>query len=75
LQQTFATPEPASHRHEYRAHRCGERCCRNDRFYIATEGWLFLAVIDFFSRQVIGWSLRSDMTQELVIDARWMSIG
>jgi len=34
-----------------------------DITYIATdEGWLFLAVvIDLFSRQVVGWSLRQDM--------------
>jgi transposase InsO family protein len=33
--------------------------------YIATdEGWLFLAVvIDLFSRQMVGWSLREDMRQ------------
>jgi transposase InsO family protein len=39
--------------------------------YIATdESWLFLAmVIDLFSRQVIGWSLRADMTRDIVIDA------
>jgi putative transposase len=42
-----------------------------DITYIATdEGWLFLAaVIDLFSRQVIGWSLRQDMTRDIVIDA------
>jgi transposase InsO family protein len=42
-----------------------------DITYIATdEGWLFLAVvIDLFSRQVVGWSLRADMTREIVIDA------
>ena len=42
-----------------------------DITYIATdEGWLFLAVvIDLFSRQVVGWSLREDMTREIVIDA------
>ena len=28
------------------------------------EGWLYLAVvIDLFSRQVVGWSLRDDMTR------------
>ena len=39
--------------------------------YIATgEGWLFLAVvIVLFSRQVVGWSLREDMTRDIVIDA------
>jgi len=46
-----------------------------DITYIATdEGWLFLAVvIDLFSRQVVGWSLRQDMTRELVIDALRMA--
>ena len=41
-----------------------------DITYIATdEGWLFLAVvIDLFSRQVVGWSMREDMRRELVID-------
>ncbi len=43
--------------------------------YIATdEGWLYLAVvIDLFSRQVVGWSLREDMTSNIVIDALRMA--
>jgi putative transposase len=37
-------------------------------------GWLYLAVvIDLFSRQVIGWSLRADMTRTLAIDALRMA--
>ena len=46
-----------------------------DITYIATgEGWLFLAVvIDLFSRQVVGWSLRPDMTRSIVIDALRMA--
>ena len=46
-----------------------------DITYIATdEGWLFLAVvIDLFSRQVVGWSLRHDMTRDIVIDALRMA--
>ena len=46
-----------------------------DITYIATdEGWLFLAVvIDLFSRQVVGWSLRADMTSSIVIDAMRMA--
>ena len=46
-----------------------------DITYIATdEGWLFLAVvIDLFSRQVVGWSLRGDMTSDLAIDALRMA--
>jgi hypothetical protein len=35
---------------------------------------LFLAVvIDLFSRQVVGWSLREDMTRDIVIDALRMA--
>ena len=46
-----------------------------DITYIATdEGWLFLAVvIDLFSRQVVGWSLREDMTRDIVIAALRMA--
>lgn len=46
-----------------------------DITYIATgEGWVFLAVaIDLFSRQVVGWSLRDDMTRDIVIDALRMA--
>ena len=46
-----------------------------DITYIATdEGWLFLAVvIDLFSRQVVGWSMREQMTREIVIDALRMA--
>ena len=42
-----------------------------DITYIWTaEGWLYLAtVIDLFSRKVVGWSMSSRMTQELVNQA------
>jgi len=43
--------------------------------YISTdEGWLFLAVvIDLFSRRIVGWSLREQITSEIVIDALRMA--
>ncbi len=52
-----------------------DRVWAGDITYIHTgEGWLFLAVvIDLFSRQVVGWSLREDMTREIVIDALRMA--
>ena len=42
-----------------------------DITYIATgEGWLYLAsVMDLFSRRIVGWSMGSRMTSELVLDA------
>ena len=52
-----------------------DRVWVGDITYIAAdEGWLFLAVvIDLFSRQVVGWSLRADMTSSSVIDALRMA--
>jgi transposase InsO family protein len=46
-----------------------------DITYIATdEGWLYLAaVIDLFSRQVVGWSLQPHMQASLVKDALAMA--
>ena len=42
-----------------------------DITYIRTyEGWLYLAVVvDFFSRQVVGWSMDSCMSKDLVLQA------
>lgn len=47
-----------------------------DFTYIWTaEGWLYLAVVlDLFSRRVVGWSMKNDMTSQLVIDALLMAI-
>jgi len=48
----------------------------SDITYIwTTEGWLYLAVIlDLFSRQIVGWSLNSRMTSQLIQDALQMAI-
>ena len=47
-----------------------------DITYLRTyEGWLYLAVVlDLFSRQVIGWSMRSRMDSELAINALLMAV-
>jgi transposase InsO family protein len=47
----------------------------SDITYIATdEGWLYLAVVmDLFSRQVVGWSMKPHMKTELVADALRMA--
>lgn len=41
-----------------------------DITYIRThEGWLYLAVVvDLFSRKIIGWSMQSRMTMEIVLN-------
>jgi putative transposase len=47
-----------------------------DFTYIWTaEGWLYVAaVIDLFSRRVVGWSMQTSMTAQLVTDALVMAI-
>lgn len=47
-----------------------------DFTYIRThEGWLYVTVvIDLFSRQVIGWSMKSSPKADLVIDALLMAV-
>ena len=47
-----------------------------DITYIRThEGWLYLSVVlDLFSRQVIGWSMRSRIDAELAINALLMAV-
>jgi len=40
-----------------------------------SEGWLYVAVVlDLFSRRIVGWSMHSQMTAQLVTDAMLMSI-
>lgn len=48
----------------------------SDITYLPTkEGWLYLCVvIDLYNRQVVGWSMRTDMTVTLVIDAFMMAV-
>ena len=39
------------------------------------EGWLYIAaVVDLFSRRVVGWSMQATMTAQLVTDALVMAI-
>ena len=47
-----------------------------DITYIRTlEGWLYLtAVIDLYSRSVVGWSMNSTTATELVLDALMMAV-
>ena len=38
------------------------------------QGWLYLAaVLDLFSRKIVGWSMADHMESELVIDALRMA--
>lgn len=47
-----------------------------DFTYVWTdEGWLYVAVVlDLYSRRVVGWSMKAEMTAQLVIDALVMAV-
>jgi len=47
-----------------------------DITYIRTyEGWLYLAVVmDLYSRKIIGWSKKSTLAKEIVLDALLMAV-
>ena len=46
------------------------------KYIPTTAGWLYLAaVVDCFSRRVVGWSMRDDLRAELVVDALEMAVA
>ena len=47
----------------------------SDITYVWTdEGWLYLAVVlDLFNREIVGWSIKSRMTADIVMDALTMA--
>jgi putative transposase len=53
-----------------------DRAWVTDITYIRTwEGWLYLAVVvDLHSRKVVGWSMKSSLRSEIVIDALLMAL-
>ena len=49
----------------------------SDITYVQTgEGWLYLAaILDVYSRQIVGWSMKDRITQELTISAFHQALG
>jgi putative transposase len=46
------------------------------KYLPSSEGWLYLAaVVDCFSRRVVGWSMRGDLRAQLVLDALEMAVA
>ena len=48
-----------------------------DITYVSTrKGWLFYlsAIMDLYSRKIVGWSMKNQITQDLVIEALNMAI-
>jgi putative transposase len=49
--------------------------CADIKYVRTWQGWLYLgAVMDCYSRRIVGWSMRPDLGAELVVDALEMAI-
>ena len=50
--------------------------CADIKYVRSWQGWLYLgAVMDLYSRRIVGWSMRPDLGAELVVDALEMAIA
>jgi putative transposase len=53
-----------------------ELWCADIKYVRTWQGWLYLgAVMDCYSRRIVGWSMRTDLDAELVVDALEMAIA
>ena len=60
---------------EFHADRPNRKWIADFTYVWTAEGWLYVAaVIDLFSRRVVGWSMKAEMTAGLVTDALIMAI-
>ena len=61
---------------EFHAERPNQRWIANFTYVWTAEGWLYVAaVIDLFSRRVVGRSMKAEMTAQLFTDALVMRFG
>ena len=60
---------------QFTADRPNQKWIADFTYIWTAEGWLYVAaVIDLFSRRVVGWSMKAEMTAQLVTDALVMAI-
>ena len=60
---------------QFKAERPNQRWIADFTYIWTAEGWLYVsAVIDLFSRRVVGWSMSATMTAQLVADALLMAV-
>ena len=53
-----------------------ELWCADIKYVRSWQGWLYLAaVMDCYSRRIVGWAMRTDLEAELVVDALEMAIA
>ena len=60
---------------QFEAERPNQKWIADFTYIWTAEGWLYVsAVIDLFSRRVVGWSMSATMTAQLVADALLMAV-
>jgi putative transposase len=60
---------------QFAAERPNQKWIADFTYIWTAEGWLYVsAVIDLFSRRVVGWSMSASMTAQLVADALVMAV-
>lgn len=70
-----AAPAPDLVKRDFSATRPDQTWVADITYVPTHEGWLFLAaVMDLYSRKIVGWSMRDDLEAALVVDAISMAI-
>jgi len=71
-----APPAPDLVQRDFSAERPDQTWVADITYVPTHEGWLFLAaVMDLYSRKIVGWSMRDDLEAPLVVDAISMAIA
>jgi putative transposase len=73
--ERLAVIAPNALARQFTAERPNQKWIADFTYIWTAEGWLYVAaVIDLFSRRVVGWSMKAEMTALLVADALVMAI-
>ena len=74
-QRSVAAIAPNVLDRQFTAERPNQKWIADFTYIWTAEGWLYVAaVIDLFSRRVVGWSMKAEMTAQLVTDALIMAV-
>ncbi len=61
---------------DFTAQRANQKWLADITYIDTHQGWLYLAaVLDVFSRRIVGWAMQKRMTTTLVTDALQMALG
>ena len=61
---------------DFRPARPNELWCADIKYVRTWQGWLYLAaVMDCYSRRIVGWAMRPTLEAELLVDALEMAVG